>query len=185
MQQEIKFTQEQMKLIEKYRDINTEDEFWHELLIDDFVEQMEELGLKEVKLSYSGFWSQGDGASFTGRVQDTKKFLIGTMGLNPLIAEALEDWITIDFDRTTHHYVHEKTCRTNVYWDGEEEIVLLDRLDIEIKFNAEEFVEDLESKIEDWRYSTCKEIYRSLGKEWDRLSSDEEVWETLQANDIV
>ncbi len=185
MGQEIKFTQEQMKLIEKYRDINTENEFWHEFLIDDFVEQMEELGLKEVKLSYSGFWSQGDGASFTGRVQDTKKFLIGTMGLNPLIAEVLEDWITIDFDRTTHHYVHEKTCRTNVSWDGEEEIVLLDRLDIEIKFNAEEFVEDLESKIEDWRYSTCKDIYNTLEEEWDRLSSDEEVWETLQANGIV
>jgi hypothetical protein len=54
------------KIIEKYRDINTDFD-WYNYTIEEFVGEMESKGLdidpKNVK--FSGFWSQGDGASFT------------------------------------------------------------------------------------------------------------------------
>ncbi len=42
------------------------DDFWFESSIDSFVEALEFIGFSGVKVGFSGFWSQGDGAHFTG-----------------------------------------------------------------------------------------------------------------------
>lgn len=86
------------KLLEEYRNVNVEYDWW-DGLFEDFVEQLTEVGIivdtHEVKLMngktreapniyFSGFWSQGDGAYFEGRVSDWPKFL-ATLGK--------EDWV--------------------------------------------------------------------------------------------
>jgi hypothetical protein len=38
---------------------------WHESIIEDIKAELEELGISEPDIQFSGFWSQGDGASFT------------------------------------------------------------------------------------------------------------------------
>ncbi len=42
------------------------DDCWFESSIDSFVEALEFIGFSDVKVRFSGFWSQGDGAHFTG-----------------------------------------------------------------------------------------------------------------------
>ena len=41
---------------------------WHECVIEQFKEEMKELGVTVEDTYYSGFWSQGDGASWKGSV---------------------------------------------------------------------------------------------------------------------
>lgn len=60
------FTPHQLSLIEQYRDCNA-DHDWYSYTYDYFIEQLGSLGLDLFKsnIQFSGFWSQGDGASFT------------------------------------------------------------------------------------------------------------------------
>lgn len=64
-------------------------EGFYEVLIDEFKERLEkEFGISDVDVEFSGFHSQGDGASFTGEVSDIRKFLEQALELkqdNPVI----------------------------------------------------------------------------------------------------
>ena len=61
------YTDAQKKwLLEHYRNINVEHSWW-QYTYDDFIEVAKAFGVETTtdQLSFSGFWSQGDGASFT------------------------------------------------------------------------------------------------------------------------
>lgn len=53
---------------QKARDwwIDSLDDNWHECVFDDFHTIAGMIGISVIDIHYSGFWSQGDGASFTG-----------------------------------------------------------------------------------------------------------------------
>ena len=48
---------------------------WHEFTLDDWKQRLEEMGFSEPDISYSGFSSQGDGASFTASSFDLDKYV--------------------------------------------------------------------------------------------------------------
>jgi len=54
------------KVIENNRDINVDYEWW-QFIKEDFHAQLDILGFYDIESYFSGFWSQGDGASFTGK----------------------------------------------------------------------------------------------------------------------
>jgi hypothetical protein len=58
-----------------------EDSSWSEITLDDWKETLTEMGFgydkDSVDISFSGFWSQGDGASFTCKSFDFDKFCNG------------------------------------------------------------------------------------------------------------
>jgi hypothetical protein len=58
----------QEKVLEKYRDINTEDQEWYEFTLDEWKTKLAEKGFTEADIHFSGFWSQGDGACFDARI---------------------------------------------------------------------------------------------------------------------
>ncbi len=68
-------SEQKAKVIEKYNDINT-DHDWSQWTIDDWKEKLERQGFLSPEIYFSGFWSQGDGASFTAEI-DLEKFLSG------------------------------------------------------------------------------------------------------------
>ena len=173
------FTQEEQERIDNNRSINVDNDWWHECTIEGFSEDMEAIGVSDFEFSFSGFWSQGDGASFTGSVSNLEKFLVAVTDLSPLFIEMIQEDISIGFRRTSHHYCHENTCTTNISWDGEDKIVLLDKLELQIEFEMAPIIAKIEKQIEEWREGKCKEFYRTLEKEYDFLTTDEEVWETL------
>lgn len=56
-----------------YRSGNIDD-FWAEYVIDEWTKELEDMGFDTVKIGYSGFSSQGDGASFTAKRFDLKQW---------------------------------------------------------------------------------------------------------------
>jgi hypothetical protein len=61
------------ELIEKHWDINV-DHDWYQYTYDEFKIEMQTKGITVDEMNFTGFYSQGDGASFTGRV-DMIQFL--------------------------------------------------------------------------------------------------------------
>lgn len=53
------------KVLDKMRDINVDGDYWHDSVTDEFKAKLSDLGYTNIKTQFSGFWSQGDGASFS------------------------------------------------------------------------------------------------------------------------
>lgn len=68
-------TEIQQRSLDQYRYINVEDTGWDEPTIEYWVETLENIGFTDVIINYTGFCSQGDGASFTSGEMDIEKVL--------------------------------------------------------------------------------------------------------------
>lgn len=91
------------KVLKKFHDINIHDE-WSDDIINNFKGSLEnEFGMTNVEIRFSGFGSQGDGASFTGRIIDLGTFM-----------EKSTINLMIDFDRHQNNYVHKNSVDTNL-----------------------------------------------------------------------
>jgi hypothetical protein len=191
------------------RDINTQHD-WHENVIEGFHQDLSEMGVEDVDVQYSGFYSQGDGASFTGKVEDMKLFLVKTLGMTQYSNDELDelpvavkekangfiDSLTIAFNRNSSRYYHEKTCQAdtwceildNAFYDEEYpdgKIRFTDRVltgEPIVFMDLEHEVAKIDDAAEEWRSGKCKELYRDLETEYDYLQSDESVAETLESN---
>ena len=210
------------KAIEHYRD-DREDPDWYSPILEGFKEDMDAIGVETNDVSFTGFYSQGDGASFTGKVSDIDKFFelatvtIGGVtypigdapslpvhiseikGLKGEIGEINDPFDAgfyyINFNRTTHRYVHENTCETDVDIDWDEDMLsenswffYISRFGeadgVGLNFNTQVFFEALSEVIEQWRVSTCKKLYRDLEKYWDELHTEEAAKEFIESMDI-
>lgn len=139
--------------IAQYKEEKTDMLYDHDPMIEGFVEELEEIGITNVKVNYSGFWSQGDGLSFTCRVDD--------MGLfNKALVLGLAEDDTVEFVRTSHHYNHENTVRTHLELDSTNVIY-----------------DEVHEAIEKWRKEKCNEFYSRLEKYYYECTSDENIVE--------
>jgi len=97
---------------------------WHESVCDDFKAIAGILGFDRIDISYSGFWSQGDGASFTGQWSYRKGMARDLRAYAPkdatlhAIARDLQEYARKSFYRATDtvyrissRYSHENTVR--------------------------------------------------------------------------
>jgi hypothetical protein len=181
------------QIIDKYRYFNVEHNWW-EFVYEDFVEHVEEKGISttEKDISFSGFWSQGDGACYTGTIHssDMKRFM-DAHDLSEqyesayFFAELEQIYVTIN--RTSSHYNHSHTMRVSLNDDFADEYEH-DSLRSEVyKVMERDFVnnfESLEKRIEEICRGYADELYRNLGEEYDYLTSDEVVSEALEVNGI-
>lgn len=183
-------------------DIATEGPDWHDYLTSElWPSALAQIGFENASINFSGFWSQGDGASFTARVDVAKlvAFLVSPPQGSKTIAGEPEDfrpWLVkqcggvssypslarllrvldagelrASVDRTSHHYSHENTCRLTV--EGPRRRAP----------KVERLVFALEEAAERLRYDLCRAIYRSLGEEYDNATSDESLGDLADAND--
>ena len=195
----------QENALENNRDINVDYGGWEDGVTEGFKEDMREIGIDDITISFSGFYSQGDGASFTSEDIDTRKLFnaIGIKSNDALdmevgdersrgenkefydLLDTLEDVghlernrikpeeIRVSIERTDNRHVHYNTVRANVeIWDepdGWEE--------------PYGFTDDLEDKVTEYVRGLCKDLYRKLENEYEHLTSDESVKETLIDND--
>jgi hypothetical protein len=56
---------------------------WYEFSIDDWTTALEQVGFTDAKINFSGFWSQGDGASFTSGLDIEKLLTFLTVAIEP------------------------------------------------------------------------------------------------------
>jgi hypothetical protein len=55
------------KVLCKNYDINVDGDYWYEHLKDEFETKLKKLGFYKIQIQFSGFSSQGDGASFSAK----------------------------------------------------------------------------------------------------------------------
>lgn len=189
----------QGKVIEKNRDIHVNFDWW-DYTIQNWKEKLSAIGFDGADIRWSGFWSQGDGASFTAYC-DTQKILdsllvcqeenVGDLNKWRLWFELAENGlIKFDMNRISSHYVHENTVEGVLHED-------FSGLNSNMWYppNPEkpyEFTSIFEQKchlreLEEIFCSFCKElfkeIYRSLEEEYDYLTSDDCIKEYLENHD--
>ena len=153
-------------------------------VIENETEDLQALGLDNVEIAFTGFWSQGDGASFIGRVDDIPKF-IKTIGITdeilPKALEAFEDVYEMEIIRIDSRYVHENTVRFDISEIDDPEILIMTGFGLgDVTLNLNDILEGIgfEAKASKWVKDKCKEIYRKLEKAYEGEFSDEaaEQW---------
>jgi hypothetical protein len=183
------FTDEQRELIDKYRDINTDHNWW-DSTFDYWTEQLMEKGIDADDFAFSGFWSQGDGASFCGRI-NVAQFLKAhnlEQEYPAALFFAVGDEISGKLTRRGSHYSHENTVELTLYDDllnsyDDDDL----RCDVYESMANEYYGSELKS-LEEAVISICRgymrDIYRELEQEYEYLTSDSAVWETIEANEL-
>lgn len=168
----------QQKAIESMRDINVDYEWW-DFTYDGFKEDAKEAGFDVDKIYFSGFASQGDGAMFEGEVNDITNFI---SNLNPHVQRVIKagrmniSWSVVHRGHYYHSHCTEISFDAGDYpgyfvsgkgWQG----------------NFQDNMDKLEETISDAYHDLCHKLYRTLEKEYDYLTSNEAIKDTIIANE--
>ena len=169
--------QAQEKVIERFR--TDEILFFDGELIIESIYDKYETQISDMDIEYSGFWSQGDGASFTGTLDSD--WLIEN--LLPDNLKELVRYVECHFTRKTYMYVHENTVSSdlrNVIWA--DHIEDNERLSVHM---SEKHMRDIEDCIEEYRRDICHEIYSLLEEQYEYTYSEENIRELIEINDYL
>lgn len=151
---------------------------WFDCVYDQHVELFEENGIDNAEFSFTGFCSQGDGASVIAGSVDLEK-LIKVCKLGNRYQLALnavkhgEITATIERVSGAGNYAHEHT----IY------------IELELAYNAPNYdtvsnqCDQLQSLITDHVRGLCRALYRDLESEYDYMISDDVIADYLAANE--
>lgn len=181
---------------------------WWEHIYEHAKQSGTERGFEIEDIRFSGFWSQGDGASWTGCVY-IKKFLDYHLKednpdfgryfvLQALIAEN-NDWVEpyTNINRSGFHYVHDNMMRLesisysnlqDLDADDEERLQEegpLQRANIyQLREGADidQLIDSLETWVLEKAQAYARQIYKDLESEYDHLTSDESLVEVAESN---
>lgn len=173
------------RVIEKARLINVDDGWWATTYGEIIQNDLKPNGFFDIEISFSGFWSQGDGASFTGRF-DSSVYLEKLISENPthhfrrllqlIKAGLLDDYVaTIKRDRW-NNYVHWNT--TSIYFNFQ----IMSKKNRGYS-NIEKLIEVFDETITSEIIRINKDIYKQLEAEYESLTTREQILETLSCND--
>jgi hypothetical protein len=158
---------EQAKIIDNYRDINV-DHDWYDTEIEDFKNLLEILGFYNVDIQFSGFASQGDGASFTGRFTPAK-----TQELKKRAKKLKSEAPNVPL----YNYTDMKFSEEEL----EDERVEVERLSS--RYSHENTISSDNDDLKEFAKNFSRYIYRQLEAQYDYLTCDDAIKETLEAND--
>ena len=172
------------KVLKKLYNINTDFE-WYDSIFNDFMVKCENLGItvNYNDISFSGFWSQGDGASFITDLIDIKKIIevLKIEFRNDYLKNLFIDYFnTYKIIRLQSMYSHELTV--TVSYEDEFYYNLGGRYK-RIALYLENKGEEVERKLELLKNSLCIKLYNDLQKEYEYLTSEEAIIESIEAND--
>ena len=171
----------QENALEKYWDWNVSDSFWSECTLDDVKEIGNLIGLEIDNIYFSGFASQGDGACFEGSYSYKAGGLKALEEYAPqeyelhAIAQQLQDlqcknfymlWANV---KHRGHYYHEMCTDIQVGSDNEG----MGGANDEAHDGTQEILRDF-----------MRWIYKRLKSEYDYLTSEEQIKNSLIANEM-
>lgn len=184
--EDVKKNEELKELVlEKNRDINVDNNYWFDDTLETWKERLREYGFIDPDIRFSGFWTQGDGASFTSKDVYLDLYL---KAFRPtaysdrqikLFLDLIRSYDVVEFYvvRRDNRYVHEYT--TSVWYD--EYLDKFNRCPRLQRFLIQ-FIEYLRAYMQDKIEELNREIYKDLNDEYGYLESDEAVMEALEAN---
>lgn len=207
-------TEMNMELIDEHRYINVDADYWYEYIFDQYTQRLRRIGFEAEDFQFSGFCSQGDGASFTGTVRNWARLLRAMGGYSPLRAHYTllkylqEEHPAAQLTRSNSRYSHENTVTFSLeatcfgdiqrFDSGEQEykaaINLIKELlglgidDLQAVAYAIDLkkydLDAIEHDVQDYLRGVMQELYCDLEREFDYLTSDEVVWDTIVANEL-
>jgi hypothetical protein len=176
----------QNKVLDQHRDWNVSDSHWTEPIIEQFKDRMTGYGLQIDNVWWSGFYSQGDGASCDGSSHRLPQFVE-----HPDLPNFHKYADIFDLEscsanwRSSGFYSHSGTinfelrdgrCTTadsNTFLERAQEVMVASdtvRLD--------ELIKDLET----WMRAQCDQLFSDFEDEYEHQTSDEAILETLDCN---
>lgn len=159
----------QDKVIEKHRYINVEACGWDDGVLDDWYSRLQGLGFDDVKVLYSGFGSQGDGACFTARVNIERYLSAHKLMTKFKRLIKCADYISISITHNWRYYFAKSTSVNIEYYEDDQKV--------------EALINELEEIITKEREALGNEIYQDLDKDYFAWISDESVAETIKINE--
>ncbi len=168
-------TEEQKKkAIDGLRDLNTEGlSDWYHPIIEDNTKMLEALGFYDINIAFSGFCSQGDGASFIARFGNSfsqeryNRFEKDHIGM---IDDEMKSLLNIVFDDIKREQSQDD------YEDEDYHITRNGRY-----YHSGTITAYNLNMVRVARYISDK-IYVALEKEYDYQQSDKSIKETIEAN---
>lgn len=174
-----------------WRKANSEsgETFWSESVIDDFCKLAGFLGwsVDSKRVYWSGFWSQGDGACFEGDFDSRNIDLAGLEqyapagpdalnaeigGIGARIKAACDGRLVQGHSKHNDRYCHSRSIDLD-FWscddNGEEE---------SLPDGARESLEEETRDLCDW-------LYAALEREYEWMMADEQIAETIRANEYL
>lgn len=166
---------------------------WHSFVIEDWKAKLDTHGFTNPKIYFSGFWSQGDGASFEADfcyAGDAALQWLEPCDLERLTAlkvkvrmdgcEPVPELVISGQITQGGHYCHKYTMAAH----GD---VHLDSCLNEIRDECDDFIESLKSDpidaILEHARDLADDIYSDLEKEYEYQTSEQNVAEMSKAND--
>ena len=156
---------------------------------------MEAIGIEVDKMYFSGFWSQGDGACFEGYVRDWRLFL-PSLGYNcPALINHASNHFRFSVEHSGHYYHEHCTSfgsELPLPRHDEDQDFIDDYLEYEAdsvqaavvmallnQYLAEHFEDEFTEAFKDH----MRELYNQLEAEYEHLTSDEAILDSLEANE--
>ena len=171
----------QNKVVDKMNDINIWED-WHECTLEYYKDVLASSGFEQADIHYSGFWSQGDGASFDAKC-DIEKIIAKLISKDPenkkfkrLIKLANAGIVALAIETNSTHYCHERTRS-----------IVMERylcFDSSKHKRLKDLCSDFVVKAEELRLELCNNIYESLDKEYEYLTSKEAIVDAIKSNDF-
>ena len=143
--------------------------------LDEAKASLENNGFEDVDIEYTGFWSQGDGASFTAKNVDIAEVLnlkefCKQNNIRYSVVKAILPYLEARIERTDHHYSHAYTVKTQVY---DYQIPYYERIDKYI--DNTDLIIKLENAIDDIQVEKSNQIYHDLEKLNDNCYNEDNI----------
>lgn len=187
-------------LLEKHRDINVFDEWWdsvYEMFVEDCdaagieidTHTIRTVGGKQAQrhsIYFSGFWSQGDGACFDGRVNNWIKFF-EAMKRPDLVTlyQKTDEGLTLTWSHEGRYYhancvsFSSELCLDNPHDDDEDPLL---HAAWNIAYEEGYVFDKLEETFAEFVRDLMHDLYILLEEEHDYLTSDEAIAEYILGN---
>jgi hypothetical protein len=187
-------------LIEKHRLINTSHDWWDSVYAD-FENICKIIGVyvENDEPNFTGFWSQGDGASFTGKYRACAFDLKARADHRYYELAPSEIRGHAPNDEELHRIADELCMLSRVYFPIHINISRFGSSSYVHEQTMDCYVEPMDGDPDDWAEEVhahvqeqatllmrdlARWLYRTLEKEYEYLTSDEAVWEAIQANEL-
>ena len=145
---------------------------WWDFVFEDAKKCASILGIEIDNIYFSGFYSQGDGACFNGRFSYAKGWKKALKAYAPIDTELVRIGQRLQAIQKPYFYNLSGTIDCNDRYKSTKAV-------FHWSDNTPESIEsDLSQAFTDF----ASWIYRNLEKEWDYLSSEEQLIETAEAN---
>ena len=172
--------------IDKMRLFNVEHIDWWDYTVDDFKENQKYF--EADKVCFSGFCSQGDGAMFeyyqikNKLVNEFVDHTCSVHNISETKREILEKYL-VGWGSGEHkgRYNHENCCDHDIL------IEVDDSMNPDLFPNVVRWIESFQHEFEEYVVNLykdiCRELYATLEKEYDYLTSDDSIVESIECNE--